>query len=77
MPVIFIINNDGYKIHVKTALYKGVKINNAITSSELKKVLNEINDTPNKMHFIEVHMDANDAPEKLNKVAQAFSNQNS
>lgn len=41
------------------------------------KVLNEINDTPNKMHFIEVHMDVNDAPEKLNKVAQAFSNQNS
>jgi indolepyruvate decarboxylase len=40
-------------------------------------VLNEINDTPNKKHFIEVHMDANDTPEKLNKVAQAFSNQNS
>lgn len=29
------------------------------------------------MHFIEVHMDVNDAPEKLSKVAQAFSNQNS
>lgn len=54
-----------------------IKINNVTTSSELKKVLNEINDTPNKMHFIEVHMDVNDAPEKLNKVAQAFSNQNS
>ncbi|MGX5792073.1 hypothetical protein ACWKSJ_13840 (plasmid) [Staphylococcus equorum] len=40
-------------------------------------MLNEINDTPNKKHFIEVHMDANDTPEKLNKVAQAFSNQNS
>lgn len=29
------------------------------------------------MHFIEAHMDVNDTPEKLNKVAQAFSNQNS
>jgi TPP-dependent 2-oxoacid decarboxylase len=29
------------------------------------------------MDFIEVHMNVNDTPEKLNKVAQAFSNQNS
>ncbi len=28
----------------------------------------------NKMQFSEVHMDANDVPEKLNKVAQTFSN---
>ena len=44
---------------------------------QTRLLLNEINDTPNKMHFIEVHMDVNDTPEKLNKVAQAFSNQNS
>lgn len=28
----------------------------------------------NKMQFSEVYMDANDVPEKLNKVAQTFSN---
>lgn len=41
IPVIFIINNDGYKIdrkiHGKTALYNGVKTNNVTTSSELKR----------------------------------------
>ncbi|WP_335682199.1 thiamine pyrophosphate-dependent enzyme [Staphylococcus nepalensis] len=41
IPVIFIINNDGYKIdrkiHGKTALYNDVKTNNVTTSSELKR----------------------------------------
>ncbi|WP_369472837.1 thiamine pyrophosphate-dependent enzyme [Staphylococcus saprophyticus] len=41
IPVIFIINNDGYKIdckiHGKTALYNDVKTNNVTTTSELKR----------------------------------------
>ncbi|WP_255883681.1 thiamine pyrophosphate-dependent enzyme [Staphylococcus xylosus] len=41
IPVIFIINNDGYKIdrkiHGKTALYNDVKTNNVTTSSDLKR----------------------------------------
>ena len=64
LPFVFGIKEDDVKIH------------NVTTSIELEKTLKDIDDTPNIMHFVEVHMDVHDAPAKLNEIAKAFANQN-
>ena len=46
------------------------------TSRELKSVMDKVNDNPQSMHLIEVHMDKHDAPEKLENIAKAFATQN-
>ncbi|MFH4934227.1 alpha-keto acid decarboxylase family protein [Staphylococcus cohnii] len=53
-----------------------VKIHDVTTSNALATALNEINQTPNMMHFVEVHMDVHDAPEKLDAIGKAFAQQN-
>ena len=53
-----------------------VKIRDVTTSNALATALNEINQTPNMMHFVEVHMDVHDAPEKLDAIGKAFAQQN-
>lgn len=46
------------------------------TSRELQNTLTEIENNPNQMHVVEVHMAYDDAPEKLEKLSKAFAKQN-
>ena len=53
-----------------------VQIHDVTTSNTLATALDEINQNPNIMHFVEVHMDVHDAPEKLDAIGKAFAQQN-
>ncbi|WP_210126412.1 MULTISPECIES: alpha-keto acid decarboxylase family protein [unclassified Staphylococcus] len=53
-----------------------VQIHDVTTSNTLATALDEINQKPNIMHFVEVHMDVHDAPEKLDAIGKAFAQQN-
>ena len=46
------------------------------STKALKETMDAIEQNPNTMHFVEVHMDVMDAPEKLNIISKAFANQN-
>ena len=46
------------------------------TSNDLKRTFDEINAESDVMHYVEVTMAAEDAPEKLANIAEAFASQN-
>lgn len=46
------------------------------SSNDLKQVFDEINASPDQMHFTEVIMKWDDAPEKLREISKAFAAQN-
>lgn len=46
------------------------------TSRELQTVMDQVTADPAHMHFIEVHMDRNDSPEKLIAMAEMFAQAN-
>ncbi|GGI42555.1 alpha-keto acid decarboxylase family protein [Mammaliicoccus stepanovicii] len=54
-----------------------VAVHDVETSEDLQETLMNINNEPNRMHFIEVKMHVSDAPEKLDAIGKAFSKQNS
>ncbi|REI22272.1 alpha-keto acid decarboxylase family protein [Staphylococcus felis] len=60
------------------ALFGGrnVPTHDVKTSQELYDTLKQIENNPNQMHFVEVHMDVHDAPEKLEKISKVFAEQN-
>lgn len=57
------------------ALFGGndVKIHDVKTSNELTHVFAEINSDRDHMHFVEVHMAVEDAPQKLQEISKAFA----
>ncbi|WAG30934.1 alpha-keto acid decarboxylase family protein [Staphylococcus chromogenes] len=55
---------------------KDIPTYNVTTSRELKAAMDKVNEHPQSMHLVEVHMDKHDAPEKLANIAKAFATQN-
>ncbi|KAK58270.1 alpha-keto acid decarboxylase family protein [Staphylococcus lugdunensis] len=53
-----------------------VAIHDVHTSNDLKRTFDEINAESDVMHYVEVTMAAEDAPEKLANIAEAFASQN-
>lgn len=46
------------------------------TSNDLKVAMDQIDQNPDTMHVVEVHMDVLDAPANLNEISKAFAAQN-
>ncbi|WP_086427986.1 alpha-keto acid decarboxylase family protein [Staphylococcus cornubiensis] len=46
------------------------------TANELKAAMDKIDQNPDTMHVVEVHMDVLDAPSNLNEISKAFAAQN-
>lgn len=65
-----------YKALPKVFGGDNVAVHDVKTSNDLKRVFDEINDAPDQMHFTEVTMNWDDAPEKLRDISKAFAEQN-
>lgn len=65
-----------YKALPKVFGGDNVAVHDVKTSNDLKRVFDEINDAPDQMHFTEVRMNWDDAPEKLRDISKAFAEQN-
>ncbi|EHJ08025.1 alpha-keto acid decarboxylase family protein [Staphylococcus simiae] len=55
---------------------KDVQVHDVASSKDLQETFNRINTHPDVMHFVEVTMAVEDAPQKLIDIAKAFSEQN-
>lgn len=53
-----------------------VEVHDVNTSEELKRAFEQINANSDRMHYVEVKMAVEDAPEKLSEIAKAFASQN-
>ncbi|MCJ1655430.1 alpha-keto acid decarboxylase family protein [Staphylococcus sp. NRL 21/187] len=65
-----------YKALPKVFGGDNVAVHDVKTSNDLKRVFDEINDAPDQMHFTEVTMNWDDAPEKLRDISKASAEQN-
>lgn len=55
---------------------KDVHVHDVSSSHDLQETFDSINNQPDVMHFVEVKMAVEDAPQKLTDIAKAFSAQN-
>lgn len=70
------INMWDYKALPKVFGGDTVKIHDVKSSKDLKEAFDEINAHPNHMHFTEVTMKWDDAPQTLRDISKSFANQN-
>ena len=53
-----------------------VQVHDVKSSKDLKETFDDINNHPNHMHFTEVTMKWDDAPQTLRDISKSFANQN-
>ena len=53
-----------------------VQVHDVKSSKDLKETFDDINTQPNHMHFTEVTMKWDDAPQTLRDISKSFANQN-